>query len=245
MPADGERFPNERIVITAFLVEHPRGRFLFDTGGSLAHASAVRLHSPVDFPPITAVLKEHGVAARDVTMLANCHFHTDHSGGNHHFPGVPIFAQRAEVAHARTTEDFTHLPSVADFAGALVLEIDGEAEPLPGIRIVPTPGHTPGHQSAVVETREGRVILAGQAQSFSSDYARHRYSHELALRGEPHGPYPEWIVRFQELDPWRVYFAHDRAHWQRDALAPFGAVSAPGRGAERDRARSPRSSRAR
>jgi N-acyl homoserine lactone hydrolase len=221
-PASGERFPNERIVVTAFLIEHPRGLFLFDTGGSLAHRSAVELHSPVDFRPIPDVLREHGLAAGDVRLVANCHFHTDHAGGNHHFPGRPIFAQRHEVAHARATDDFTHLPSVADFSGARIEELDGEAEPLPGIRILATPGHTPGHQSVVVETRKGRVVLAGQALSFSSDYARHRYSHELALRGEAHGPYPDWIARLQELDPWRVYFAHDRAHWQRDALAPFG-----------------------
>ncbi len=44
----------------------------------------------------------------------------------------------------------------------------------------------------------------------------HRYSHELALAGEPDGAYPDWIARFQELDPWRVYFAHDRAVWQKD-----------------------------
>ena len=222
MPAEGERLANDRIVVTAFLIEHPRGLFLFDTGGTLAHRSAVAKHSPLDFPPITEVLRRHGVAAGDVKLVANCHFHADHAGGNHHFPGVPIFTQRHELEHARATDDFTDLPSVVDFTGAAIEELDGEAEPLPGIRIVPTPGHTPGHQSVVVETREGRVVLAGQAESLSSDYARHRYSHELSLKGEAHGPYPEWIARFQELDPWRVYFAHDRAHWQRDAFEPFG-----------------------
>src|SRR5207244_918553 len=144
MPAEGERLASDRIVVTAFLIEHPRGLFLFDTGGTLAHRSAVAKHSPLDFPPITEVLRRHGVAAGDVKLVANCHFHADHAGGNHHFPGVPIFTQRHEVEHARTTDDFTDLPSVVDFTGAAIEELDGEAEPLPGIRIVPTPGHTPG-----------------------------------------------------------------------------------------------------
>ena len=117
-------------------------------------------------------------------------------------------------------------PIAGSFAGCLdglsievraaLEEIDGEAEPWPGIRIVPTPGHSPGHQSLVVDTKKGRVVLAGQALNFSSDYARHQYSHELALAGESHAPYPDWIGRFHELDPVRVHFAHDRAIWERD-----------------------------
>lgn len=222
MPAGGDRFPGDRIVVTAFLIEHPAGLFLFDTGFSPDHRSALELHAPVDIRPIESALQEAGVRPSDVRFVANCHFHSDHSGGNHRFPGTPIFVQRSELAHARATLDYTHIPAVADFTGAVLEEIDGEAEPLPGILIVPTPGHSPGHQSLVVETAAGRVVLAGQAFNFSSDYARHRYSLELALRGEAHGPYPDWVVRLQAFDPWRVLFAHDRAVWQRDALVPLG-----------------------
>lgn len=218
MPAADPRFPNDRILVRAFLIEHPDGLFLMDTGFSADDWRATRTFAPVDIRPIRSVLAAHGVAPSDVRMIANCHFHSDHSGGNHEFPGVPIFVQRAEVAHLRATPDYTHAPAVADFSDARLEEIDGDAEPLPGIRIFPTPGHSPGHQSLVVETKEGRVILGGQAFTFTSDYARQRYSLELALRGEPHGPYPDWVARFQELDPWRVYFAHDTAIWQRDAL---------------------------
>jgi glyoxylase-like metal-dependent hydrolase (beta-lactamase superfamily II) len=166
--------------------------------------------------PIEEALRAAGHGTKDIDAIANCHFHPDHAGGNRFFANTPIFVQRPEVAHARETEDYTYLPHVADFSGATFEEIDGEAEPWPGIRIIPTPGHSPGHQSLVVETNEGRVVLAGQALDFASDYARHRYSHELELAGEPHGPYPEWIPRFGEFDPVRVYFAHDRAIWERD-----------------------------
>ena len=217
MPVTDTRFPSDRIIVRAFLIEHPAGLFLMDTGFSAEDRAALEAFAPVYIRPIRSVLAEHGVRAEDVRLLANCHFHSDHSGGNHEFPGVPIFVQRAELAHLRATPAYTHAPSVADFRGARLEELDGEAEPVPGIRIIPTPGHSPGHQSLVVETKAGRVILGGQAVNFSSDYARQRYSLELALRGEPHGPYPEWMARFQELDPWRVYFAHDTAHWEREA----------------------------
>jgi N-acyl homoserine lactone hydrolase len=219
MPADGDRFPGERVVVTAFVIEHPRGVFLFDTGFSPEPKKMVDQYRPVYMRPIDEALRAAGHEVSDVAVIANCHFHADHAGGNRHFAATPIFVQRRELAHARATADYTHLPHVADFPGATLDEIDGEAEPWPGIRIVPTPGHSPGHQSVVVDTDEGRVVLAGQALNFSSDYARHRYSHELKLAGEAHGPYPEWIARFQELDPWRVYFAHDRAIWQKDVDA--------------------------
>jgi N-acyl homoserine lactone hydrolase len=218
MPADG-RFPEERVVVTAFVIEHPRGVFLFDTGFSPEPKKMVDLYEPVDMRPIDEALRAAGRTLGEVDLIANCHFHTDHSGGNRHFAGTPILVQRAELAHARSEADYTYLPHVADFPGARIEEIDGDAEPWPGIRVVPTPGHSPGHQSLVVETKEGRVVLAGQALNFSSDYARHRYSHELKLAGAPHGPYPDWIARFSEFDPWRVYFAHDRAVWQRDVAA--------------------------
>lgn len=222
MPSTDTRFPDDRIIVRAFLIEHPEGLFLFDTGFSAADRQAVETFAPVDIRPIRDVLAQNGIHRDDIRMIANCHFHSDHSGGNFNFPGVPIFAQRAEVAHLRATPDYTHAPSVADFPDAALEEIDGEAEPLPGIRIVPTPGHSPGHQSLVVETKEGRVVLGGQAFNFSSDYARQRYSLELALRGEPHGPFPPWVARLSELDPWRVYFAHDTAYWDRNDASPIG-----------------------
>jgi N-acyl homoserine lactone hydrolase len=222
MPAGDTRFPNDRIIVRAFLIEHPQGLFLMDTGFSPDDRAALETFAPVHIRPIRSVLAEHGVRASDVRLIANCHFHSDHSGGNHEFPGVQIFVQRAELAHLRATPDYSHAPSVADFPGATLEQIDGDAEPLPGIRIVPTPGHSPGHQSLVVETKDGRVILGGQALNFSSDYARQRYSLELALRGEPHGPYPDWVARFQDFDPWRVYFAHDMAAWERNGEAAIG-----------------------
>jgi N-acyl homoserine lactone hydrolase len=222
MPATATQFANDRIIVRAFLIEHPRGLFLFDTGFSAEDRAATTTFAPVDVRPIRTVLAEHGVRHEDVRLIANCHFHSDHSGGNHEFPGVPIFVQRAEIAHLRATPDYSHAPSVADFPGAVLEEIDGDAEPLAGIRIIPTPGHSPGHQSIVVETKAGRVILGGQAFTFTSDYARQRYSLELALRGQPHGPYPEWVARFQEFDPWRVYFAHDTVVWERSAETALG-----------------------
>ena len=215
MPADADRWRGEAIVVTAFVVDHPRGVFLFDTGLSPEPKAMVERYQPMFMRPIDEALRAAGHRREDVRAIANCHLHPDHAGGNRHFAKTPIFVQRRELAHARAIAEYTHLPHVAEFAGAVLEEIDGEAEPWPGIRIIPTPGHSPGHQSLIVDTQEGRVVLGGQAVDFSSDYGRQRYARELALAGEAHAPYPEWIARIHEIDPVRVHFAHDRAVWQR------------------------------
>src|SRR6266508_3106033 len=94
MPSTDSRFPDDRIIVRAFLIEHPRGLFLFDTGFSAADRRAVEAFAPVDIRPIRTVLEANGIRPEDVRMIANCHFHSDHSGGNFEFPGVPIFVQR-------------------------------------------------------------------------------------------------------------------------------------------------------
>ena len=97
----------------------------------------------------------------DIRYVVNCHLHFDHCGGNPLLPGREVFAQRAELDLARGA-DYT-LPELIDHPGAHYQELDGEAEILPGVLIVPTPGHTAGHQSVVVTRPDGTVIVAGQS----------------------------------------------------------------------------------
>ena len=93
-------------------------------------------------------------------VVVNTHLHFDHCGGNRLFPGVPIHVQRRELEDARTQDDYT-IREWVDFPGANYVEHDGEAEILPGVRLVPAPGDTRGHQIVVVETDEGTVVLGG------------------------------------------------------------------------------------
>lgn len=195
-----------------YLVRHPEGMILFDTGmGS---------HPEVDYyyRPRRAGLPEALAAAgaqlSDITLAANCHLHFDHCGGNPLLGQIPVFVQEVELATAREAPDYT-LPELIE--GSRFELVTGQAEMLPGVFVLPTPGHTDGHQSLIVRRPDGAVIVAGQSHDTATQYA----ADQLAWRahrdghGQPLPAVPDWIDTLQRFDPRIVYFAHDRSAWTR------------------------------
>jgi glyoxylase-like metal-dependent hydrolase (beta-lactamase superfamily II) len=219
-PADGS-MPGEPQFVCAYLIRHPDGLVLFDTGIGEGDQEMDATYHPVR-RRLGDALASVGVEASDVRAVINCHLHPDHCGGNPSFGGTPIFVQAREHEAAHGA-DYT-IPGLVDFAGAAYELHDGEADVAPGLRIVPTPGHTPGHQSLVVTTRQGNIVIAGQAMTFASDYARAHLAWHLARDGgdDPSHAYPWWIDRLQAFDPARVLFAHDTAVWDADAVRSLG-----------------------
>jgi N-acyl homoserine lactone hydrolase len=117
--------------------------------------------------------------------------------------------QSTELTSARQLE-YT-VAELVDFPGALYEEVQGEIELVPGVWIVPTPGHTAGHQSLVVRCGDGTVILAGQAHDTASAYAAELCAAEAEREGTREGlpSIRAWIERLQDFDPRRIVFAHD------------------------------------
>ncbi|MDG4826502.1 N-acyl homoserine lactonase family protein [Asanoa sp. WMMD1127] len=205
-PADEAGASHPRVEpLYAYLVRRPEGLLLFDTGMG-AHPDTDAHYRPTR-RPLADALRTAGVTHDDITMIVNCHLHFDHCGGNPTFPRTPIVVQRDELATARSTTDYT-LPELVDFAGVHYVETSGETELWPGVWIIPTPGHTDGHQSVAVRGPDGTVILAGQARDDATTYGR-----DVLAGAEPGIPYPRWIDRLKELDPRAVVFAHDAAVW--------------------------------
>ena len=228
----GDPLSGQPISVCAYLIRHPRGLFLFDTGLAKADAETEAHYHPVPWL-LGAQLKRLGVRTDEIAAISNCHLHFDHSGGNRLFPNRPIFAQRVEFAAAQQP-DYT-MPIAVEFPGASFELLDGEAEIWPGIRVIPTPGHTNGHQTLIVDTDQGRVALAGQSLNTASEFAAAQLSWELERSGWPAlGTYPFWMTRLEELEPIRVLFAHDMAVWERGERPPLagsaGSVSAAGSG---------------
>ncbi|WP_305782930.1 N-acyl homoserine lactonase family protein [Symbioplanes lichenis] len=199
-----------------YLVAHPDGLLLMDTG--MASNADVDAHYRPTRIGLHEALRAAGARPDEVRWVVNCHLHFDHSGGNPLLPGRPIFTQRVELATARRSDQY--LLDCVDAPGVTYTELDGETEILPGVLVVPTPGHTAGHQSLVVRRKDGTVVVAGQshdhATAFAGDVLAHRAAGEGA--GPPLPVAPEWIARLLDLDPARVVFAHDNSVWEpRDA----------------------------
>jgi N-acyl homoserine lactone hydrolase len=142
---DGERWPN-----SIHVIEHPAGRVLVDTG---------MIDSTPELDAQWGIRFDASLIPRDVVGVINTHLHFDHCGGNRLFAGTPIHVQRVEREAAKA--DGYTVPEWVEFDGATYVEHDGEAEVASGVRVLPTPGHTPGHQSVLVDTDDGLVVLGG------------------------------------------------------------------------------------
>jgi N-acyl homoserine lactone hydrolase len=200
-------------VVYAYAIRHRDGLVLLDTGVGWGNAQLDEAYRPVR-RPLEVALAAHGFHRADVVLVVNSHLHFDHCGGNRLFADVPIAVQRAEYQAAHELPHFT-IAEWVDFDGATYRQLDGDTELLPGLRVLATPGHTPGHQSVIVDTHEGAVLLAGQAVYCVADY-----EHLLAQRALPSSgggdtdPGRASALRLAELHPVRAYFSHDAGSWQ-------------------------------
>ena len=210
---EGRPHAGTPVPVCGTVVRHPEGMVLVDTGLPGPHPEVDPVFRPYRRPLEEALASVDG-RLEDVVAVVNCHLHFDHSGGNPRFPGLPIHVQRQELRAARQP-DYT-LPDVVDFPGATFIEHDGAGEVLPGIRLLPTPGHTAGHQSTIVETDEGTIVLAGQAVYTGAEWAGSTDELESGLDSavDPVA-YGRSIALLKELDPVRVMVGHDPVPWER------------------------------
>jgi glyoxylase-like metal-dependent hydrolase (beta-lactamase superfamily II) len=165
----GERV---REPVPGILLECDDGWLLLDTGfnTALLRDPALRRRfypSPSYQPelpgpgePLEEALAAVGVAVEDVSAVAVSHLHADHAGGLKHFAGrVPVHVQRAELAYGMSgrPEVERHTIFRVDFDDPRIdwRQAEGDTEIAPGVTAVLTAGHTPGHQSFVVDLAGG------------------------------------------------------------------------------------------
>lgn len=198
--------------VYGYLVRTPAGLVLVDTGLGRGDAETEARYRPRR-TPLPAALARADTALDDIAVVVNCHLHFDHIGGNPQLAGRPIVCQRRELDTARSGS-YT-FPELVDFAGAAYELLDGEAEILPDIHVIPTPGHVDGHQSLAVRCEDGTVVVAGQAHDTASAWSADVLALQAAALGHnPPVPIPSpWMARVMELDPRLVVFAHDAAVW--------------------------------
>ncbi|GAA3571120.1 MBL fold metallo-hydrolase [Kribbella ginsengisoli] len=143
----------------SYLVTSAAGVLLVDTGIGPAGGEAAEWLGTAGRLP--ALLKSAGVAAGEVDTVVLTHIHLDHAGWNlaeavPRFGNATYVVQQAEVEHARGSATYERLVRPLEDAGQM-RAVDGEVSLDGGVRLLPTPGHTPGHQCVVTS----RAVLGG------------------------------------------------------------------------------------
>jgi len=113
--------------------------------------------------PVTAQLAALGIAPGDIRYLIATHLDPDHAGQHDAFPDAEIVVQRTQYDVAKRSVDrrYTMNQPHWDAPGLRYRFVDGDTELLPGIELIETSGHVPGHQSVLVRLVEtGPVLLA-------------------------------------------------------------------------------------
>jgi N-acyl homoserine lactone hydrolase len=163
------------LVDPCFVIRHPKGTLLWDAGlGDKIADSPTGLrwggvqgwvdHKLVD------QLKTLGLTPADITFVAFSHLHFDHTGNANAFPSSTWILDKAEVAWATATPPPPAVmpETFSGYKTAKTEMIDGDLDVFGdgSVRILGTPGHTPGHKSLMVKLREsGTVLLSGDLYS--------------------------------------------------------------------------------
>jgi N-acyl homoserine lactone hydrolase len=192
--AEGERMP-----VYVHVIDHPDARVLVDTGMTELHPAVADMD-----PRLMPLSAQADFDLASIDVVINTHLHFDHVGGNHLFTGKPIYVQRAELDDARSQEDYT-IPEWVDAPDVQYVPVDGELELLPGLRLVPAPGHTRGSQLVVVETSGRPVVVCGDTAVFSSDLDEPRTEGQRIVRA---------------LEPKEVWLSHEHEPWRPSADQP-------------------------
>ena len=221
-PADQDNLIRQ--TTNCLVVDSHEQRILIETGYGprLPEKLRQQLHSePGD--PLATSLAAVGVEPATITLVLLTHLHFDHAGGlwttSDHgdrqlaFPRARILVQRREWQDA--VSDTPELRGMYPVEELMALEATGQLELLdgkgmiaPGIQVLPTPGHTAGHQSILLDGGEQRAVFLGDLCP-TSRHLRTAWcmAYDVRLR-QTRRHKPRLLGRAADND-WWVFFGHD------------------------------------
>jgi N-acyl homoserine lactone hydrolase len=221
--------PLTHVPVAGYLIEMAdRSRALVDTGFSPSSKGSTRgLHwfriTPEDH--VSRRLDMLGLDTRSVQYVISSHFDPDHCGGHDLFPHARFFVQRRhyEIAVSGQYARFQMQREHWDDPALNYELLNGDEEVLPGIRLIETSGHVPGHQSVLLNMQSSRKVLLtidAMASAAAADPATYT--------GHPFDMDPEEmrksirklrsIMASEEVD--QVVFGHDPEQWGQLRQAP-------------------------
>jgi glyoxylase-like metal-dependent hydrolase (beta-lactamase superfamily II) len=225
------------------LIEHASGLVLIDTGAGnkendkFKDIYGIENEGSNGRTSLEDGLAQLGVTPGDVSIVINTHLHFDHAGGNTYideagnvepsFPKARYIVKRGEYDYAmhpneRTAASYferNFLPVVRDSKFEFVVR---EKEIVKGIRVVPTPGHTPFHQSVLIESEGERGFFLADMLPTSAHLPLPwimGYDVEPLVTLET----KRRILRQAEEEEWLLIFEHD-------ATVPWGRIEHDGKG---------------
>jgi N-acyl homoserine lactone hydrolase len=148
----------EPFPVHAWLIRHPDGAILVDTGVGSGNEVIDKWYHP-HTTPLHDALGGAGVAPSDIAAVVVSHLHFDRCSQQGAL-AVPVYVQATEFEAAQTPGyTVREWASIPDDRLRLIHGDQGIAE---RVHLVSTPGHTPGHQSLLIEAGDDRVVIAAQ-----------------------------------------------------------------------------------
>jgi glyoxylase-like metal-dependent hydrolase (beta-lactamase superfamily II) len=191
--------------VHGFVVTYPGGAVLVDTG--VGGPDELLGDWRVVNRSVADALADLDMTPGDIGLVINTHLHFDHCGQNAVFKHAPCHVQRSELSRAQRES-----PELYDWFGFMNARfelLDADAEIVPGLSVITTPGHTVGHQSVVVQAADGAPdVLIGDAAYTPRQY-RNPGGQDLPP-GQASDP-DAWrssLRRIQSTGAARVHFCH-------------------------------------
>ena len=212
------------MVLGCYLIQTSDGRsILIDTGIAADVTRPPGAPKGREESNVIEQLAGLGLRPADVNTLICTHFDVDHAGYHDAFPHAELVVQRdhyelARGGHPRFADARRHW----DHPALHYRLVDGDTELMPGLTLLATPGHTPGHQSVLVHLPQtGAVLLAIDAAMMQHTFTPDRKAwptddNEEQLRASTR----KLLDLVKRENVALVVFGHDGTHWQTLKKAP-------------------------
>jgi glyoxylase-like metal-dependent hydrolase (beta-lactamase superfamily II) len=229
------------VPVSSYLVVHPQGRLLFDTGvhcqtltdpvGRMGaeRARRIRIRSQVG-DDVVSQLAQAGLQPDDITYVVNSHLHFDHCGGNEFFPHTTFLVQKAEMDAARQPGGVvSYSPSVLDFDHPLDYRlVDGEHDVFGDgkVILIPTYGHTPGHQSLLIRAGKDTQIVFTSDACYTSENMDRDVLPRVLWHAETMAHSLATLRHLRDHQGATLFYGHDPDQWHTMSRIPAPLLSA-------------------
>lgn len=207
-----------------YLVQMSDGRnVLIDTGLPPDWDTSERMPTITFDRDIVSALADLGLQPDDIDILITTHFDPDHAGMHDVFAGAEIVAQRAGYDAARSGQERAAITRAHwDAPNLRYRLVDGDTALLPGLDLISTPGHAPGHQSVLVRLpNTGAILLAIDAVAMASAFRPDREAAPMDLDAAGAIQSTLKLLHLAEREHVAlVVHGHDGAQWAALRTAP-------------------------